>query len=388
MSLPLSSQTWGQEEVNAATEVIQSGLTTMGQQTREFEKLFAESVGSEYALMSNSGSSANLLAVAAIAYSKFDGIVEGKEVIVPAVSWSTTYYPLAQLGFKLRFVDIDLQTLNMNINQIRNSITERTAGIFAVNLLGQASDLNEIRKLADESKLFFLEDNCESMGASLNGKQAGTFGDIGTFSFFFSHHINTMEGGMCVTDDEKLYQFMYSMRSHGWTRGLPDINFVHNKTGNQWDDHFRFLLPGYNLRPLEVSAAIGKIQLAKFPEFLKQRRENHRYFKDVLGGNENLLIQDGAGESSSFAFSIILQNKLEGRRQEVISRLEAAGIETRPVVTGNFTKQPVIKYLNAEFGELPNAKFLDENGFYVGNHHYQIKSQIDELAALLGDMCK
>jgi CDP-4-dehydro-6-deoxyglucose reductase, E1 len=388
MVLPLSSHTWGEEEISAAKEVIESGFTTMGKHTLEFEMKFAEFTGSEFAVMSNSGSSANLLAVAAIAYSKFDGDVQGKEVIVPAVSWSTTYYPLAQLGFKLRFVDIDLNTLNLDLAQTKGAITDNTAGIFAVNLLGQAAELEEFRKLADSSNLFFLEDNCESMGATLNRKQAGTFGDIGTFSFFFSHHINTMEGGMSVTDDEKLYQFMYSLRAHGWTRGLPDNNFIFNKTGNYWDDHFRFLLPGYNLRPLEVSAAIGKIQISKFPDFLRERQVNHLYFKQVMGRNENLIIQDGKGESSAFAFSIILTNKLQGRRREVIEKLETAGIETRPVVTGNFTKQPVIKYLNAEFGELPNAQFLDENGFYIGNHHYEIKSEIDELAEILEEMSK
>lgn len=388
MPLPLSSQTWGEEEISAAKAVIESGFTTMGKHTLEFEKQFAEFTGSKFAVMSNSGSSANLLAVAAIAYAKFDGDVNGKEVIVPAVSWSTTYYPLAQLGFKLRFVDIDLETLNIDVAQTNSVINENTAGIFAVNLLGQAAELIEIRRLTNAYDLFFLEDNCESMGATLKGKQTGTFGDIGTFSFFFSHHINTMEGGMSVTDDEKLYQYMYSLRAHGWTRGLPDINYIHNKTGNHWDDHFRFLLPGYNLRPLEVSAAIGKIQLTKFSNFLRERQENQRYFKEVLGRNENLIIQDGMGESSAFAFSIILRNKLEGRRREVIEKLELSGIETRPVVTGNFTRQPVIKYLNAEFGRLPNAKFLDENGFYVGNHHYEIKNQIDELATILEEISK
>lgn len=387
MTLPLSAQTWGKEEVEIAKAVIDSGVTTMGNNVREFEDEFAAYFNSKHAVMSNSGSSANLLALAAISYSRFGGDPRGKEVIVPAVSWSTTYYPIHQLGFRIRIVDIDLQSLNLDVRKVESAITEHTAGIFAVNLLGQPADLIRLREIARENDIFLLEDNCESMGAELDGKAAGTYGDIGTFSFFFSHHINTMEGGMCLTDDLKLAQFVKSLRAHGWTRDLPDENHVHRKTGNYWDDHFRFVLPGYNFRPLEISGAIGKVQLGKFDGFLKTRIDNHHAFQSIFSEETDLIIQQGVGKSSAFAFSFVLTGDLEGKREYVVSQLARYGIESRPIVTGNFSRQPVMRYLNATCDLLTNAEYVDVNGFYVGNHHFRIDGELQVIREVL-EQCR
>jgi CDP-6-deoxy-D-xylo-4-hexulose-3-dehydrase len=219
--------------------------------------------------MSNSGRSANLLALGAIRYSSFGEDTTRNEVIVSAVSWSTTYYPITQMGYTLKFVDIELGTLNASASSVEAAITSKTAGIVAVNLLGNPSELDRLREFADANKIFLIEDNCEYLGAKLNGKMTGTFGDIGTFSSFFSHHVSTMEGGMSVTVNLELSQVMTSLRAHGWTRELPDENHVLDKSGNQFDDLFRFVLPGYNLRPLELEGAIGSEQLKKVPRIIQ-----------------------------------------------------------------------------------------------------------------------
>lgn len=381
--LPLTASTWGAEEISAALAVLSSGKTTMGDHVRDFETQFAKKFGSKFALMCNSGSSANLLAVAAIAYSKYQGKTKNLEIIVPAISWSTTYFPIQQLGFNLKIVDIDPASLNISVEAISRAISKNTVGIVVVNLLGQPAELNEIQSLCRQHNLFLIEDNCESMGAELHGKSTGTFGDIGTFSFFYSHHINTMEGGMCLTDNLDLYEFMHSLRAHGWTRGLPELNSVYNKVGDEWHDQFCFVLPGYNLRPLEVSAAIGKVQLAKFDTFLMHRRANLDYFRELFGTNQNIRIQTGNGRSSAFAFSLVLTGSLKGKREELLLRLKKIGIESRPVVTGNFARQPVIKYLNVSLAPLENADYVHKHGLYIGNHHFEIRKQLDQLKEIV-----
>jgi CDP-6-deoxy-D-xylo-4-hexulose-3-dehydrase len=384
---PLASTTWDALEIDAMQEVIASGNFTMGRHVKEFEKAFADFFGSNYAVMSNSGSSANLLALAAMRYSTKHDFGSRDEVIVPAVSWSTTYYPVTQLGFKLKFVDISLETLNADIDLLRAAIDEKTAGILAVNLLGNPADLVTMRKLADEHEIFFIEDNCESMGAKVAGKFAGTFGDIGTFSSFFSHHISTMEGGMCLTDDLELAQVMTSLRAHGWTRELPNENFVFNKTGDAFDDLFRFILPGYNLRPLELSGAIGKEQLKKLPSLIEGRRGNAVSFIATFKDKDYLQIQSENHESSWFGFSIVLKGSLRGRRAEVVQRLSDLGIDSRPIVAGNFTKNPVMAHLpHVQLPSLPNSDEVHTNGLFVGNHHYDVRQAIEILEAALDEL--
>lgn len=386
MNYPLASTTWGDEEVEALQQVIDSGQFTMGKVVKSFERDFASYVNSKYALMLNSGSSANLALLAGCRYRKEQLLREGDEVIVPAVSWSTTFYPVSQLGCTLKFVDIDPLTLNINVNEIEKSISPKTKAIFGVNLLGNPADWGQIQNIARRNNLIVLEDNCESLGAKISGRATGTFGFGGTYSSFFSHHISTMEGGMLVTDDEQLFEACMSIRAHGWTRDLPQENSVFNKTGSPWDDLFRFVLPGYNLRPLEMEAAVGIVQLRKLPEFVKWRRENANLFVKEMKTLENYQIQLEHGESSWFGFSIILKNKLAGRRNELVRLLSDREIESRPIVSGNFTKNPVLKHLRHEpVGELPGADEIETNGFFIGNHHYDLTSEISQLVTTLKD---
>ena len=263
---PLATATWNQDEYAAMQRVIESGMFSMGKQVQLFEQRFAEYIGSRYCVMVNSGSSANLLMVAALFYTQNPSLKleRGDEVIVPAVSWSTTYYPLHQYGLKLRFVDVDLETLNYDLAQLEGAITDKTRAIMAVNLLGNPNDFNRIQQMISGKNIVLIEDNCESMGAEFEGKKAGTMGVMGSFSSFFSHHISTMEGGMIVTDDEELFHILLSLRAHGWTRNLPKFNHVcGEKSDDPFKESFRFVLPGYNVRPLELSGAIRRMMERK-----------------------------------------------------------------------------------------------------------------------------
>ncbi len=377
---PLATTTWDEKEYAAMQEVIASGNFTMGKRVATFEGQFASHFGSDFAVMSNSGSSANLLALAAIRYSSLNPAEGRDEVIVPAVSWSTTYYPITQMGFRLKFVDVDLETLNASADSISAAISSKTAGIVVVNLLGNPSELTEIRQLADQHSLFMIEDNCESMGATYDGKLAGTFGEIGTFSSFFSHHISTMEGGLSVTNSLELKQVMTSLRAHGWTRELPSENFVHDKTGDDFEDLFRFVLPGYNLRPLELEGAIGTEQLKKLPSIVSGRRANAIKFINLMEKFPEIQIQKELGESSWFGFSLVLTGKQIGRRADLINALKAQSIAVRPIVAGNFAKNPVLKHLpHVALEGLKNADQIHDEGLFIGNHHYEMIHEFELL---------
>lgn len=377
---PLATTTWDDKEYAAMQEVIASGNFTMGKRVAAFEEQFASHFGSDFAVMSNSGSSANLLALAAIRYSSLNPADGRDEVIVPAVSWSTTYYPITQMGFRLKFVDVDLETLNASAESISAAVSSKTAGIVVVNLLGNPSELTEIRQLADQHSLFMIEDNCESMGATYDGKLAGTFGEIGTFSSFFSHHISTMEGGLSVTNSLELKQVMTSLRAHGWTRELPSENFVHDKTGDDFEDLFRFVLPGYNLRPLELEGAIGTEQLKKLNSIVSGRRANALKFINLMQRFPEIHIQKELGESSWFGFSLVLTGKHIGRRAELVSALKAQSIAVRPIVAGNFAKNPVLKHLpHVALSELKNADQVHDEGLFIGNHHYEMIHEFELL---------
>lgn len=384
MTYPLASSTWGKEELGAIDAVIKSDMFTMGAKVAEFEKDFAKYVGAKYAVMTSSGSTANLIATAALFYTKAPKLKRGDEVIVPAVSWSTTYYPLYQYGLKLKFVDIDLHTLNYDLNALEGAISEHTKMIMCVNLLGNPNEFDTIFKLIKGKDIIIFEDNCESLGALYHGKQAGTFGLVGTFSTFFSHHMATMEGGFVVTDDEEIYHILLSLRAHGWTRNLPKYNQICTKSDDAFEESFNFVLPGYNVRPVEMSGAIGIEQLKKLPAFLAHRRQNAALFKELFKDSKDFYIQEEIGSSSWFGFSFIIKPESKLSRKEILARLEKAGIEYRPINAGDFTQNPVIKYFDYEiYGELKNAKYLDTHGFFVGNHQFDISEQIKNLHMVL-----
>lgn len=383
---PLATATWDEAEYRAIQSVIDSGMFTMGANVSTFEHRFAEYVGSRYCVMVNSGSSANLLMTAALFYTKNpeNRLSRGDEIIVPAVSWSTTYFPLYQYGLHIKFVDIDSETLNFDLDKLRDAVTPKTRAILAVNLLGNPNNFAEIRRIAGERNILLLEDNCESLGAEFDGQSTGTFGVMGTFSTFFSHHISTMEGGLIVTNDEELYHILLTLRAHGWTRNLPDENLVcGNKSADPFEEAFRFVLPGYNVRPLEMEAAIGIEQLKKLPGMIRERRKNGRELQEAMKNHPTIQIQKETGNSSWFGFSLVIKRGSGISRKELLDRLRAAGFECRPIVAGNFAKNPVVQYFDFEIHDsLPNADYIDQNGLFVGNHHYPIPEAIAALAKM------
>jgi len=397
MSYTLASDSWGAAERAVIVEVLNSGRYTMGERVAEFERRFAEYVWSRNAVMVNSGSSANLVALAAMMYRGAYGIAPGSEVIVPAVSWSTTYSPVLQLGLKLVLVDVDLDTLNIDAGALASAITDKTSAVIAVNLLGSAEGIARVRNTCKKRGIVLMEDNCESLGAvsqcnlEIRYRQAGTFGACGTYSFFFSHHLQTMEGGMIVTDDDDLADYMRSIRAHGWVRDQRGTS-LYTLTGNKFKDSFKFVLPGYCMRPLEMSGAVGSVQLEKLPAFLANRRTNAIHFlreiDDLRGSVRTQLCN--VLDSSWFGFSMIFKDSLRGRRDEIANALSAAGVESRPIVTGNFANQPVMKYYEQAggriHGSLRNAQEIDEHGLFIGNDHRDLKKDITRAISVIRSM--
>ena len=386
VKFPLATASWGQEELDAMQRVIASGMYSIGANVQAFERDFAKYIGSQHCVMVNSGSSANLLMVAALFYTKSPKLKlqRGDEVIVPAVSWSTTYYPLYQYGLKIKFVDIDLHTLNYDLDQLEHAVTDKTRAIMVVNLLGNPNDFDRIQKIIGGRDIVLMEDNCESLGATYKGKQAGTFGVMGTFSTFFSHHISTMEGGLIVTDDEEIYQILLSLRAHGWTRNLPKQNHVcSDKSDDSFEESFRFVLPGYNVRPLEMEGALGIEQLKRLPNLIEERRKNGVLLQAALSGHPDIIIQKEIGESSWFGFSLVIRPGSQLTRKALVVKLQELGFECRPIVAGNFAKNEVVKYFDSEVhGTLMNAEHIDQSGLFVGNHHFPIPEAFDALAKL------
>ena len=383
MEYKLATSTWDELEINAIQEVIKTDKFSMGPKVEEFERQFAQYFGSKYAVMCSSGSTANLLMTASLFFSKKPKLKAGDEIIVPAVSWSTTYFPLQQYGLKLKFVDIDLNTLNYNLDDLESAVSSKTKAIMAVNLLGNSNDFNKINEIIENRDIVVIEDNCESMGAKFDDKFCGTHGLMGTFSTFFSHHMATMEGGMVLTDDEEYYHILLCLRAHGWTRNLPDKNHVADKSNDWFEESFRFVLPGYNVRPLEMSGAIGIEQLKKLPLFIKQRRKNAEIFVKLFKDDKRFLIQKEIGESSWFGFSLIIMNKSINRK-EIIDLLTINKIDSRPIVTGDFTKNDVMKFFNYEIHEtLENADHLHYQGFFLGNSHVDLTEELMYLKKVL-----
>lgn len=387
---PLATSSWDAREYAAIDRVVQSGMFSMGPEVARFEEMFAEAMDVRHAVMVNSGSSANLIIAAALRYHSSHTLPPGATVIVPAVSWSTTYYPLHQYGLRMTFVDIDPQTLNYDLTALAAALGPETRAIMAVNLLGNPNDFDRIAAMTEGRDILLIEDNCESLGATFQGRQAGTFGIAGSYSSFFSHHIATMEGGVAVTDDEELYHIMLSLRAHGWTRNLPRQNHVTGtKSDDPFQESFKFVLPGYNLRPLEMSGAIGQEQIAKLPMIVSERRANAEAFRALMQGYPQIRIQQEIGNSSWFGFSMVVQPDAGFDRATLIAALGRHGVDCRPVVAGNFAKNPVVAHMEHDVqGALIHAEDIDRNGLFIGNHHYPLDGKWDLLRAALDDVAR
>ncbi|HEV8630173.1 MAG TPA: DegT/DnrJ/EryC1/StrS family aminotransferase [Thermoanaerobaculia bacterium] len=387
MPLALAADTFDEEERRAVAAVLASGQYTMGPRVRELEAAFAAKLGKRHAVMVNSGSSANLVAVAALCHREHQPLRPGDEVIVPCIGWATTYTPLQQYGLRLKFVDVDLETLNFDVDQLRDAVTARTRMIVTVSVLGNPCDFGPILELCHEHGILLFEDNCESLGARYDGRQAGTFGLVGTFSTFFSHHISTIEGGFVATDDFELYCLMASIRNHGWTRGQPEGSpLLAGREESEFAEAYRFVLPGYNVRPTEIAGALGLCQLAKLDAFLAARRKNARTFVGLFGGDPRFVIQREVGESSWFSFTFVVRPDSGLSRERVLAKLDAAGFENRMVTGGSYLRHPAVRYCDHQVHSRDNADLVHDRGFFVGNHVHDLTAELHRLRDVLADV--
>ncbi|MHB8834580.1 MAG: DegT/DnrJ/EryC1/StrS family aminotransferase [Candidatus Methylomirabilia bacterium] len=376
---PLAAPTLGREEQEALRRVIEGGQLTMGPNVAEFERRFAARFGVRHALLVNSGSSANLVGIAALFFRKESPLRRGDEVIVPCIAWATTYYPLLQYGLKLRFVDVDLETLTYDTAALADAVSERTRVIVAVNVLGNPCDFDPILELCRQRGIILFEDNCESLGARYGGRNAGTYGLIGTCSTFYSHQLTTIEGGLILTDDFEIACLARSLRNHGWTRDQDAGSTIFEKSAEDMAEGYRFILPGYNVRGTELQAAVGIEQLDKFDRFLAIRRRNARHFRERFGVDERFILQKENGESSWFSFTMIVRPEGGLTRGRVFEALRVAAIDFRIITGGNFLRHDVIRYFDYDVVSSRNADLAHDNGFFVGNYACDLREEIDHL---------
>jgi CDP-4-dehydro-6-deoxyglucose reductase, E1 len=370
--IPLNIPTYGSDEVEEALESLLSTWVTMGSKVKKFEQAFAEYNGSKHAVMVNSGSSANLLALSVLTNPVLkDPIPKGSEIITPAVTWATTVYPIADVGCTPVLVDVDPKTFNILPEEIEKAITKKTRAILPVHLLGGPCQIERIKKIADIHDLYLIEDTCETTGGEVHGKKTGSFGDMGTFSFFLSHHISTIEGGIIVTDDDQLYEYLKAMRAFGWVRDLKEKdNFSSANKGI--DPRFLFITNGYNLRPTEIQGAFGIHQIKKLDSFIETRRQNADYWNKRLASYRDtvtLPVEEAGTRHVYFGYTLTVNPGASFTREQLVDHLEGRMIETRPVMAGNMAEQPVMKQLaHRTSGSLPNSRMIMRQSFFFGNH--------------------
>jgi CDP-6-deoxy-D-xylo-4-hexulose-3-dehydrase len=383
--VPLNLPTYGKEEIAAAVSVLRSDRVTMGDRVSRFERAFARKLGVKYAVMVNSGSSANLLAMSALLSpraGRYQLLRRGAEVLVPALTWSTTIWPIIQLGCRPVLCDVNRDDMCIDLADVERGLSRRTAGVVPVHLLGNGADIKRLKRLVP-GKVAVVEDTCESLGTKIDGKYAGTLGLLGTYSFYFSHHITTIEGGRVVTNHRQLYEVLVSQRAHGWTRGLPSEKNWQRRYP-KIDPRFLFIDTGYNLRPTEIQGAFGLIQLKKLSSLNRRRSQIAALWARELSGLEWLEIPRARPgvKSSWFGFVVLLPSKK--LREKFRLHLEKNGVETRPVVTGNLARHPVFETVNCrKVSKLANANRIMDCGIYWGNSPMLNDGQVDYLVKVV-----
>lgn len=371
--IPLMVPSYDWQEVCEALDSVLDTQVTMGEKVKRFESMFAEYIGVRFAIMVNSGSSANLLALSVLTNPILkDRLRPGDEVITPAVTWATTVYPIINCGAVPVLVDVDLETFNINVEEIKKAITDKTRAIMPVHLLGNPCNMDKIMEIAREHNLYVIEDACEAHGAEFNGQKAGSFGNLATFSFFFSHHISTIEGGMVLTNNEEFAELARALRVFGWVRDLKDKNKITSEYKNI-DPRYLFVNIGYNFRPTEIQGAFGIHQLSKLEKFIEIRRGNAKFWAESLKEFKDYLLLHSEKEGTRhvwFGYPITIKPDAPFTRKELVNFLEGKGVETRPIMVGNIDEQPVMRLFNyRKLGNLPNSRLITHNSFFFGNHH-------------------
>lgn len=392
MEVRLHEPSFGEEEIEAACIQMRTTQVTMGPKVREFENQCAEYFGSEYALMCNSGSSSNLLSISAL-YNPIlpCNMIAGAEVIVPSLSWATSVWPIIQHGLIPVFVDCDLDTYNFDYDKLEAAITTSTQAIMVVHVYGNPCDMERIMAIAKKYRIYIIEDTCESMGATFNDKYVGTFGDIGTMSLYYSHHITTFEGGLCFTNNHDLVNLLRILRAHGWSREADD----HQKYVEKYPDidpRFIFVNLGYNLRPTEIQAVIGMKQLPKLDTIITNRRITYDAYRNDLekyGKYFRFQKEQEGGRASWFGFCITLTEHCAFTLKEITSYLQKHGVETRPIIAGNMARHPALKmYAHRIYGSLENCDTIMNRGFAIGCHHAITQEHIDYVVNVFDEFMK
>ena len=379
MYWPLQENFLDKKSINSLCNFIKKNeRLTQFKKVKEFENKFSKWNGSKYSILVNSGSSANLLIVESC--KEIFKWENGDEIIVPSVTWPTTITPVIQAGLKPVFVDINLKDFSFDYSNLKKVITKKTKAIFVAHLIGFPSDLKKIKKIIGKKKIVLLEDCCESQGAKIDKKKVGNFGIGGSFSFYWGHHMSTIEGGMITTNNRKFYNTCLLKRSHGLARELPEKEQEYfKKKYSKNDFKFLFLSSGYNLRSTEINAFLGIIMLKKINQWIKIRNDNFIYFIDILKQFNGEFTMSYNKEMSSFVLPFLMKSK--NKKKLLESYLNKNGIETRPFIAGNLLRQPFLKNFKNKI--FKNSDFIHTNAFYIGNNQFLNKSRLDKLHKLL-----
>ena len=373
---PTAFSIWGPEEYAAIDRVVKSGKFTMGLEVLAFEEEFATFHGMKYGVMVNSGSSANLIAVAALFNLAHFPLHRGDPVFVPAIAWSTTYAPLVQYGLDLHLLDCN-ETWNAPNSGLDFPFVEDMglALIVGCSILGNSGYMSEWAAIASDMGALFIEDNCESMSAlDPDGIRCGTNGIMNTFSFFYSHQISAIEGGMILTDDFECYELCRMLRAHGWSRDI--------KRPQDFDHEYDFHLFGYNVRPLEIHAAIAREQLKKYPQHREQRLANVGLFRRLTEGC-NITHQKLRGSPDPFGLSFQVDNNQT--RAVLAHELRRKGIDCRLPTGGSFLKHRYGKQWESQ--QTPNADLIHDTGMFLGNGALDLSNQIKAAVDVIRDVC-
>jgi CDP-4-dehydro-6-deoxyglucose reductase, E1 len=378
---PLSLATYGSDEIIEALDSMCSFRTSMAEKTLQFERAFSRWQGCEDSVMVNSGSSADLLLSLLLTNPLAPIVTPESEILIPVVTWPTHIWSAMMGGLKVKLVDVDPETLNINYDDLEQQITSKTKVIFLVHLMGNPCNMDRVMEIAKKHNLLVIEDCCEAMGASWNGKKVGNFGVGGTFSFFFSHHITAMEGGMVAVNNSEYVDQLKILRAHGWVRNVSQEKFKLSDYPDI-DPRYAFANWGLNVRPTEVQAGFGLRQLEKVDAFNIRREHIANQFFKYLGTKKWLKTPKvhTLAKPSWLALPIMLDSDAPFGRNEITQYLEKNGVETRPMVAGNIANHPVAR-LFPEFGvrSFPGADQIHARGFYVGLSPMQTDQAITRL---------
>lgn len=349
--------------------ILKSKQLSIGLKCAKFEENFSKWQKRKYCVMFNTGSSANIALIQSLL--NLGHLKKQDLVAYSAITWATNVMPLLQLGLEVLPVDIELNTLNISLNTLKEAYSKKSFKcLFVTNLLGFGNGLVEIKKFCKEKNILLIEDNCESLGSETNGVKLGNFGQASTFSFFVGHHLSTIEGGAVCTDDFVLYNALKMVRSHGWDRHLEksEQKKLRKKYKvNDFYSKYTFYDLAYNLRPTEIQGFLGLNQLRYLDEMVDKREKNYKKLLKIYN-NSDFVKMDAGGMNkiSNFAFPVICKNSRLAKKY--INKCKKAEVEVRPIVGGLMTAQPFYrKYVKTRV-KLKNAEFVQKNGFYFGNH--------------------